>query len=148
MTEEQVMETLTRVTDRFKKKYKFGSYTEEDIQQEAYIECLSALERYDGVRPLENFLSVHLRNRLFNFRRKWQPKIVEDVQLDDSYDPMSGNNARLVSHIEELVDTQFNVDLRNDYLRMKDGVKLPRVRTERLKQTIKELIDERDWESA
>lgn len=147
MTEEQVLTTLETVVDRFKRKYKFGSYTEDDIKQEAYILCLAALEKYDGIRPLENFLSVHLRNRLFNFRRNNITKIVEDVQLDDNFDPIASDSSRLVVHIEENIDTEFSVDLRYDWLKMKDGVKLPRVRTERLKKEVKNLINGREWES-
>jgi hypothetical protein len=45
--------------------------TEEDIFQECVIIVMKSgcLEKYDTSLPLENFLTVHLRNRLYNFKR-------------------------------------------------------------------------------
>ena len=40
----------------------------EDIEQEAFIIGAKAIDDYDG-RSLENFLYVHLNNRLKNFKR-------------------------------------------------------------------------------
>jgi DNA-directed RNA polymerase specialized sigma24 family protein len=42
---------------------------DDDIEQEARIIGWKALESYDWARPLENFLRVHVRNRLINFKR-------------------------------------------------------------------------------
>lgn len=50
-------------------KFQFGYFRPEDIEQEAYILCIQALEKYDGVRPLENFLRVHVKRRLCNLKR-------------------------------------------------------------------------------
>lgn len=141
MTEPEVLEILERVVQRFKNKYKFGYYSEDDIMQEAYIMCLDALERFDGNRPLENFLSVHLRNRLHNLRRNKLGKIVETCQLEENQDIEEHRNRRMVLQIEEQIDSEFSVDLRYDWLKTKAGVKIPRVRTERLKREIRNLVD-------
>lgn len=67
MTEESVFKVIDKVCTKFD-KFKFSIYSAEDIRQEAFILCVEALERYtEG--PLENFLSVHVRNRLINLRR-------------------------------------------------------------------------------
>jgi len=69
MTEQQVIETITKVADRQAAKFRFGYYEVEDMRQEAFIIAMDALDRYDEKRPLENFLAVHVNNRLKNFKR-------------------------------------------------------------------------------
>ncbi len=69
-TEAEVVATLTRIADSVAHEFAFGSYTPDDIRQEAVAEGLEALPRYDPDRPLENFLRVHIRNRLLNLIRK------------------------------------------------------------------------------
>ena len=69
MTEEQVITTINTVSSRLANKYTFPNYETEDIEQEAFIIGMEAMDRYDEKRPLENFLSVHIKNRLSNFRR-------------------------------------------------------------------------------
>jgi hypothetical protein len=39
------------------------------MKQQAAQFAIEGLDNYDGVRPLENFLWVHVRNRLYNFKR-------------------------------------------------------------------------------
>jgi len=69
MTEEQVMEVITLIISQISGKFKFGVYGIEDIRQEAFLLAIEALEKYDGERKLENFLRVHIRNRLNNLKR-------------------------------------------------------------------------------
>lgn len=69
MTEDEVLEIIDRVIERFYRKFIFSYFDAEDIKQEARILAIDGLERYDGVRPLEHFMSVHIRNRLCNFKR-------------------------------------------------------------------------------
>ena len=69
MTEKQVIQTIQKVVNRIAPRYRFGFYDIEDIKQEAFILAMEGLEHYDEERPLENFLSVHVRNRLKNFKR-------------------------------------------------------------------------------
>lgn len=69
LTEEE-LNTILKVCKRIAKKYVFGSYTVEDIEQEAFIIACAALPAYNKDKgPLENFIQVHLKNRLFNFKR-------------------------------------------------------------------------------
>jgi len=69
MTEEQVLQTIQKVVRRIAHKFKFGYYDYDDICQEGTIIALEGLSRYDGRHPLENFLAVHVSNRLKNFKR-------------------------------------------------------------------------------
>ena len=69
MTKEEVLEKIDLVVNRISPKYTFHGYDVDDIKQEAFMICMDALDRYDQKRPLENFLSVNLSNRLKNFVR-------------------------------------------------------------------------------
>ena len=69
MTEKQVLQTIQKVVHRIAHKFKFGYYDYDDICQEGTIIAMEGLNRYDGHRPLENFLAVHVSNRLKNFKR-------------------------------------------------------------------------------
>lgn len=69
MTKEEVLKTIEKVVAIVSKKYTFAYFTLEDIQQEARLLALKVLPKYDGVRRLDNFLYIHLNNRLTNLLR-------------------------------------------------------------------------------
>ena len=69
MTEEEVLETIETVAVRLAGRFKFGYHTIEDMRQQARMYAWQGLDTYDNMRPLENFLWTHVRNRLFNFKR-------------------------------------------------------------------------------
>lgn len=72
-TEEEVLAIFNKVIKKLAKKFMFGYRDEEDIHQEALILAIKGLEKYDpgpNNRPLENFLYIHIRNRLCNYKRK------------------------------------------------------------------------------
>lgn len=68
-TEQQVLKIINDILASLAPKYTFGIYGVEDIKQEGFLLSLSALEAYNGSAPLENFLRVHLANRLKTFKR-------------------------------------------------------------------------------
>lgn len=63
------MEVITKVVNSLAHKFKFGFYDTEDIKQEAFLIAIEGLDRYEDDKPLENFLFVHVRNRLITFKR-------------------------------------------------------------------------------
>lgn len=71
MTEAEVVEAIQKAIKLLGKRYAFGIYTPEDIEQEACVKALEVLEteKYDASRPLPNFLYIHIRNRLSNLKR-------------------------------------------------------------------------------
>ena len=69
MTEEQVIQTIDNIANRLASKFKFGYHEIEDMKQQARLFAWEGLKNYDGIRPLENFLWTHVRNRLYNFKR-------------------------------------------------------------------------------
>lgn len=68
-TEQEVIDIINSISCKISAKFKFGYYELEDIKQEAALFAWQGLENYDGIRPLENFLWIHIRNRLYNLKR-------------------------------------------------------------------------------
>jgi DNA-directed RNA polymerase specialized sigma24 family protein len=68
-TETEVIDIINTVADRLCYKFKFGYHSAEDMKQQARLYAWEGMEKYDGKRPLENFLWTHVRNRLYNFKR-------------------------------------------------------------------------------
>ena len=163
MTKSEVLEIINKICDRYAYKFKFGYFEPDDIRQEAFIIAIDALERYDESRPLENFLAVHVKNRLNNFKRDRyyrQHKTIGDNtdQLNNSkkflMDTLDISNIRdekeanmrledtFVDNIAnkellEIIDEHLDVNLRSDYLRIRDGAYVPKPRRE---QVVKEVI--------
>jgi DNA-directed RNA polymerase specialized sigma24 family protein len=69
MTEQQVLDVIDRVSKRLAPKFRFGYHGIDDMRQMAALFAWQGLEHYDGIRPLENFLWTHVRNRLYNEKR-------------------------------------------------------------------------------
>ena len=69
MTEHEVLQTINNIANRLAAKFKFGYHELEDMRQQARLFAWEGLKNYDGIRPLENFLWTHVRNRLYNFKR-------------------------------------------------------------------------------
>jgi hypothetical protein len=68
-SEAQVLEIFDKVAKNLSFKFKFGVNSQADIYQQAMVYAIEGLQRYDETRPLENFLFVHVRNRLYNYKR-------------------------------------------------------------------------------
>ncbi len=64
-----ILDTIDKVAKCLAARFKFGYHEIQDIEQQARLIAWEGINKYDGVRPLENYLWVHVRNRLFNFKR-------------------------------------------------------------------------------
>ena len=167
MTEEEVLQTIKRVSRRYAKKFTFGYYGEEDIMQEAFMISLEAMEKYDGLRPLENFLAVHIRNRLIvfvrdNYYRKESSMTDKGKQINETkrmiMDTMDidlvdmDRETRLLAFFDpeheidvrelvNLIDGEIDVDMREDYLKYLDGGKMSKTRKENLINHIQDIVE-------
>tara|TARA_R100001163_G_scaffold57005_1_gene44808 strand:- start:1441 stop:1968 length:528 start_codon:yes stop_codon:yes gene_type:complete len=173
MTESEVLDVINKICDRYAYKFQFGYFEPDDIRQEAFIIALDALDRYEEGRPLENFLAVHVKNRLNNFKRdKYyrQNKKKDDdrqAQLNNSkkflMEPLDISNIRdenernmrddndfvdLIANSEllSLIDEKLDVTYRSDYLRMRDGAYVPKPRREEITQEINRILGETGFE--
>lgn len=76
--EEEIVRVIRRVARSVSRHFRYGYHTEEDMEGQGVVyalEVLGATRRdgspaYDVARPLENFLHVHIKNRLMNEKRK------------------------------------------------------------------------------
>jgi len=158
MNLQQVMSSISIVVDRISPKYTFNGYEVDDIKQEAFIICVDALERYDHNRPLENFLSVHLSNRLKNFVRDNfynkneddKKKILSPKQLSyEDYVPDNENNGDNfidASDIKKIIDRALPSNYRSDYLKIKNDVYVPKKRREEIVAIIQNILGDNGYE--
>lgn len=154
MTEQQVIDQINIVVNRISARYIFHGYELEDIKQEAFIICMDAMDRYDQKRPLENFLAVHLSNRLKNFvRDNFYIKGEEDKKKILKPSSLSGEEFIPVEHreyddtidaksLQESIDNRLPSEYRADYLKIINDVYVPKKRREEIIALIKELLDE------
>lgn len=68
-------EVLKVIKRALSAKFRFAYHTKEDISQEIDLMCLEAISKYDGIRPLENFLMSHCKKRLINLKRVYNRKV-------------------------------------------------------------------------
>jgi len=162
MTEQEVLSVIHKVVDKTAAKYTFYGYTIDDIKQESYIICIEALDRYDGIRPLENFLSVNLSNRLKNFVRdnyflsstdSNRVKVIQPAQLD--YEEKLVDTDEKYPVKEDDVDEDYllnNIDrllpasMRMDYLKLVENIYVNRTRKQEIADKIIEIMQEIGYE--
>lgn len=134
MTEQQVLKVIESVVNRIAPKYTFQGYEIDDIKQESFLICMDALSRYDQKRPLENFLSVHLSNRLKNFiRDNYYVKDVDENKKKLFKAGSISENPNIVSLINDLhnveieeiksiISNSLDPSYRADYLKILNNI--------------------------
>jgi len=157
MTEEDVLRQINKVVLKIAHNYTFPGFVRKDLQQEAFIICMEALSRYTPGRPLENFLSVHLSNRLKNFVRdnhhtdpqSAKGKIVQPAQLNNEHMLLDGSEKFKVDHtkldmaaMKDCIDRHLPASLRMDYLKVVGDSYLPKKRREQVMDEIKAILVE------
>lgn len=68
-TKREILDVLDNVANRLADRFRFSYHTRDDLYQEAVILGIEALPKYKPGRPLENFLFIHVKNRLCTFKR-------------------------------------------------------------------------------
>ena len=161
MTQQQVIDQINKVCDRIAPKYTFYGYTVDDIKQESFIICMEALNRYDENRPLENFLSVNLSNRLKNFVRdnhfittdnEDRVKLFQPAQLEYENNIVDDEKKFAVSYesiqlkdMALLINEHIPSYMRMDYLRMISDVYITKQRKQEILDTIFEILEEHGY---
>ena len=159
MTEAEVLKVIEKVVGRIGRDKEFGYFDKEDIKQEARIFCINAMPKYDGVRPLENFLHVVVRRLYINLRRdkfhrpgasEDHPKrrIMEPIGIDNAeeYIP-DNNNIDILSDIAkkemfDLIEKNLDISMLSDFLRLRSGDEVPQNRKYVVLQSIREILEE------
>ena len=111
MSEDEVMEIIEKIAKRLAGRFVFGYNDIEDIKQQARLIALEGLETYDQNRPLENFLWIHVKNRLCNYKRNNYVRL--DKPCDNcpfgAYDSVNDKCTKFNSLFDcDLYSTWFN----------------------------------------
>lgn len=155
---QEIQTTIQTVIKRLAYKYTFGPYEVEDIEQEAWIICLELLDKWDGIRPLENFLMISLKNALINFKRNNYCR-QENGEVSEAYEKkrMLMNRAEEYFDIKEGSDDfsqlftrdeiSFYLDklppnIRNDFQRLAHNVSIPTSRKTKVYEAIRQIYEE------
>ena len=159
MSRKEVLDKITLVVGRIAPRYTFNGYEVDDIKQEAFIICMEALKRYDCKRPLENFLSVNLSNRLKNFVRDnyftknetEKQKVLNPAQLafEDSIPGDYEQNEEMLDaqDMTAIIDEHLPVEYRSDYLKMISNVYVPKKRKAEVVETIQGILEDNGYEN-
>ena len=195
MTEEEVLAVMEKVAKRLAYKFRFGYHDIDDMKQQAYLEAIKGLVKYDEKRPLENFLWTHVRNRLFNLKRnkferpdkpclqcplnayraeddkclaydckpdcpiysRWQARnntkknLMRPIEFSEVRDESEKNmsdvynveNQVMVKEIMEIIDRELiNMELRKLWLKMREGVSIPKDKRTKVHEAIKNILKE------
>lgn len=159
-TEEEVLSIIEELSTVYANKYAFSYYSVDDLRQECFIMAVEGLHKYNGEFALRNFLSVHLRNRILNLKRKILKRtekestrfdqaktlIVSPINIDDvSSDTEASLQTEQKSNLyyEEMVNI-LNNELPPDYrlylLKLYSGQKISKFHKDRLKTMAQEIL--------
>ncbi len=159
LTEQEVIDIITKVSKKLAPKFVFASYEAEDIEQEAFLMGVEGLERYDSTKPLENFMYAHIKNRLKNFKRdnyyrfdygnaqKIQDRkknLLEPMDIAALYSVSTDDNTIHNAHLSEmldLIDRKLPADLRGDYLKLRNNASLPKGRKAIIIRIIEDIVN-------
>ena len=162
LSEQEVIEVITRVSKKLAPKFVFASYEAEDIEQEAFLMGVEGLDRYDSSKPLENFMYTHINNRLKNFKRDnyyrfdygnaqriqdRKKNILEPMDIAALYSVSTEDETISNAHMAEmvdLIDRKLPAELRGDYLRLQTNSPLPKGRKAMVTRAIEGIINGED----
>lgn len=157
MTEEEVLDKINLVIERISRKYVFPGHDLNDIKQQSFIICMEALERYDENRPLENFLSHNLSNRLKNFVRdnyytkkdaEKKKKLMRPVELTTNNSEFTYENDEKIidfSLLAKIIDIELPAKYRVAYIKLVNNVHIHKSEREELLCVIREIADKHGY---
>lgn len=193
-SEQEFLQVIDNISQKLAKKFKFAYFEIDDIKQEIYYWAIRGLEGYDNVRPLENFLYRHVKNRLINLKRdryqrpgepclkcpehdpkglvslsqcklfcdknqcqiyqEWKDRnlakknIVSPIDITIINDE-NEQNTRAVDNLHhelnaaellDKIDKELPLALREDYLKMRAGIKLSKIKRDMVQEAILEIL--------
>jgi len=170
------LQMVQRIARKLAPKYTFSHYDIDDIVQEGVIAALQGYDKYnEEAGSLSSFMYTLINNSLKNFKRNnyirprpshmseedWDSRqatkrnILEPMSLGTIRDEHEKNawtkidfiNDMEVQEIFTIIDNELPTALRQDYLRMKQGVGIPKSRRLKIEETIIEILREFGYET-
>lgn len=160
MNETEVVNTILKISKKLAHRYTFTSYEVEDIEQEAFLIGIAGLDKYDQDRPLENFMYVHINNRLKTFKRdnyyrlehgaaekiqKTKKDILEPLDIHELYHVATGDTISEDAQLSEIlqkIDDNLPSNMRSDYLKLKNNATLSKSRKAKVMSFIESILEE------
>lgn len=169
----EALEIITMVARQMGPRYLFPGRDRDDMVQQGILFGLAAFPKWDGVRPLENFMRVHMKRRYLNYIRDNYCRYEKSTDPDRAARLAEMNKARQnlmspvdveeVGHMvttkggahddvayDELIDfikDRLPVKLRGDFLRMIDEVHISAARKEEVRAAVSVILEEYNGES-
>lgn len=159
MTQQEVVDCISRVARHLAPKFVFASYDIEDIFQEAFIIGIEGLDKYDESRPLSKFMFTHISNRLKNFKRNnyyrldvgsaqtiqdRKKSLLEPLDIHGLYSictPDETTDTAYIIEMRNLIDEKLPAKYRRDYLKLTTNSPMPKGRKAMIIKIIQQIID-------
>lgn len=131
--------------NRIRKKYSFAALDGDDVAQEAYIIALEVMTKYKPeCGKILNFLSISVHNRIKNLMRNKLNREIDTCSLDniqDEYETI-GNSNTTCDEFWEMIDENLHYSFRKDYIKLRQGIAIPKLRKQKIIEEIRKIIDE------
>lgn len=144
------LDIIMDIADSASSAYSSFSLEKEDLRQEVFLFCVDALERYDGISPLENFLRKHVKNRVLNLIRynKKRKIIQETVDVDALKEVLSYEPKDILEEQEllSIIEEELSINERKVLMKMLDGIPVVNSRRTYVREKVREIIIRRTGE--
>lgn len=147
------LDTVKLVARGLKNKFEFGIYDSDDIEQEIFIISLDAMKHYNHDYPLDNFLRVNAKNRLITLKRdkffrpdakhkekKQKLNSADSIQNTEIFEKLYEEDVEC-NDLLEMIEQQLPANMREDYLKLLAGVKLTKIKRDRLINEVLTIIN-------
>jgi len=127
------------------KNYKFAEFDTEDLAQESYLIGLKVMEKYKPEHGcILHFLYVAVHNRIKNLMRDKLKREVPVCSNENTpeYLETIGNSKTPANEFWEMIDEHLPFSFRRDYLKMKQGLYVPKFRKQKIINEIRKIINE------
>ncbi len=131
--------------EKIKTKYNYTVLDGDDLAQEAYFIACKVCEKYDpSIGPLFNFLSIAVNNRVKNVIRKHSISTIKTTSISNVEEETIkiGNMKTSDDEFWSIIDEHLSSEYRQDYLKMRQGITLPKMRKAKLINELKRIVNE------
>lgn len=146
--EQEFNDAIEVIMNRVRNKYYFLPFLSgDDLAQESYLIALDVVKSYSPEKgKLSHFLSNAVKNRIKNVLRAANIRHIDcpDTLNENIEQPVEyvGNSKTTVSEFWELIEYNIPYSMRSDYIKYKNGVKIPIARKALILNKIREIIDD------
>lgn len=142
---EEFNAAIEKIMAMIRRKYKYSIHDGEDLAQEALFIAIGACESYKPEKgALYNFLSISVSNRIKNFIRNKRHREVNCVSIFNIEEETIkiGNMKTSRDEFWNMIDEYLSSEYRADYLKIRQGISLPKIRKIKLMAELKRIVDE------